>query len=140
MLRKLRDEGSHCTPDGLLKRDGAFYLWEAMNYIQPLYASPFEVLVWEWAWLLARTVTYRKIDYKLSGFVISWWSPEPDPSKVLDEVGSMIDPLTVEIIYTKDVLADCIRDRPSWYIEIVERKRSEVLEFFEGLLGRRQLN
>lgn len=133
-LRRLRKERSHCIPDGLLKRNNGYYIWEAKNWIQPFYPAPLRDRIWEWAWLIASRVTYRKEDYDLNGFVISWWSPEPDHENILNDLRQYIEPLTVDIFYTKDVLQFCMRQKSSWYLDIVQKKKLEVMAFFDELM------
>jgi hypothetical protein len=40
-LKKLQQKSSHCIPDGLFVRNGQYFVWEAKNWVQELYPSPF---------------------------------------------------------------------------------------------------
>lgn len=138
-LAQLREdqERSHCTPDGLIRtKDGRHLIWEAKNWIPQLFYAPFKNTVWTFPWLLAQTANYKGEDLPIDGLLISWWDSESDICQTLTELKKCVSPLTVDIFYTKNVLADCIDRQYAWYVNIVEKKREDVSKFFDSLLGR----
>jgi hypothetical protein len=134
-LKKLQEKARHCTPDGLFVKDGKYFIWEAKNWVQELYPSPFRDRTWNFAWLLAKQVEYRGQTHNLSGFVISWWEREPGMDEALLELQKQISPMTVEIIITKEVLQECIATQPDWYINLIKCKQENIIKFFDILLG-----
>jgi hypothetical protein len=135
-LKTLRESGSHCTPDGLFVCGRSYFVWEAKNWVQELYPSPFADRVWDFAWLLAKQADYNGHSYDLSGFIISWWERENGMDEALAEVRECVYPLHVELVITKDVLRECIEGQYDWYLSLIDRKRQHIDRFFDVLLGR----
>lgn len=135
-LTGLQNTAKYCTPDGLLVREAKQYLWEAKNWVQELYPSPFADRIWSFPWLLATNASYQGQTYPLAGFVISWWEREHGMDEALAELRRCVHPLSVEVIITKEVLRNCIAAQYPWYVQLVEEKRKNIDEFFDSLLGR----
>lgn len=134
-LKSLQRNGVHCTPDGLFKRDNAYFVWEAKNWVQELYPSPFADRIWNFAWLLAKQVEYKGQTHDLSGFVISWWEREEGMNEALAELRKCVSPLSVDLVITKEILNKCITAQDQWYINLVKDKRKNINQFFDVLLG-----
>jgi len=134
-LKELQQNAVYCTPDGLFRRDNGYFVWEAKNWVQELYPSPFADRVWDFAWLLARQVEYRAQAYEISGFVISWWEREQGMDEALTELRKCVDPLSVDLVITKEVLQECITAQYEWYINLVRDIRENINKFFDVLLG-----
>lgn len=134
-LKELQQNAVYCIPDGLFRRDNSYFVWEAKNWVQELYPSPFADRVWDFAWLLARQVEYRGQAYKISGFVISWWEREQGMDEALTELRKCVDPLSVDLVITKEVLQECITAQYEWYINLVRDIQENINQFFDVLLG-----
>ncbi|MEM4234692.1 MAG: hypothetical protein QXU75_06060 [Candidatus Methanomethylicaceae archaeon] len=134
-LRELQKSAVHCTPDGLFVKDGKYFVWEAKNWVQELYPSPFADRIWDFAWLLAKQVEYKGQVYDLSGFLISWWERENGMDEALAELRKCVHPLTVDLVVTKEVLEECIAAEYDWYLALVRDRQQNVNEFFDVLLG-----
>ncbi len=134
-LKERQQSALYCIPDGLFRRGEDYYIWEAKNWVQDLFSSPFADRVWDFPWLLAREVEYRGQSYKIRGFVISWWDREQGMDEALTELRSSIYPLTVDIVLTKDVLQECITFQYDWYVKFIRYIRKNVDQFFDVLLG-----
>ena len=88
---------SHCTPDGLLEKDGRYFIWEAKNW--PKWHEPIDNVLWNSPRLLARKVDYRQTKLDISGFLFSWWSRPPNDSLLLARMRLGIRPLSFDIYY-----------------------------------------
>jgi hypothetical protein len=137
---ELKRSASHCCPDGLLYSDEAAYVWEAKHWIPELFSGsrPFNEHVWDFAWLLARQAVYRVKPFQIAGFVVSWWRDEPGIAETVHEIGEVLAPRTLRVVFTNDMLVDCIEHQYAWYIDLLERKRRDINLFFDAL-GRRGL-
>jgi len=135
-LKDLQANAQYAIPDGLFVRNSAYYLWEAKNWIQELYPAPFADRVWDFAWLLAKKARYRGHDYPLAGFLISWWEREEGMEDTLSELRNYVSPQTVDVIITKEVLEECIREQYDWYQDLIAEKRENIEQFFDILLGK----
>lgn len=125
---------SHCTPDGLLEKDGRYFIWEAKNW--PKWYEPIDNVLWNSPWLLARKVDYRKTKLDISGFLFSWWSQQENDSLLLARIRLGIRPLSFDIYYTREILNECIATKPEWYTSIIEEQQSDISKFFLELLGK----
>lgn len=135
-LESLQKHAVHCIPDGLFVWSGNYFVWEAKNWVQELYPSPFADRVWDFAWLLTKQVEYRGQIYDLSGFIISWWEREKGMDEALAELQMLVHPLSVDLVITKDVLLECIIYKYDWYINLINDRRKNVNQFFDVLLGK----
>lgn len=142
MAQSLRQKASHCTPDGVFKKEGRFYVWEAKNW--PLYPEKgprAQILAYFEAnpWVLARTFDSGGIQHEISGFWFSYWcnkeGDEIEIQEVAQAINSVVGSDRLEIIPTDRVLDDCMTNRYPWYLEIVEQERENVEQFFDQLLG-----
>lgn len=124
---------SHCTPDGLLEKDGKFYIWEAKNW--PKWHEPIENVLWNSPWLFARSADYRGRKIDLDGIVFSWWSRPASESLLLAKIKLCVAPLSFDIYYTREILNQCIARRFVWYRSIIEEQRCDIDRFFAELLG-----
>ena len=127
-------------PDGMLEKNGHYYVWEAKHSIPDLWFDPLRNRVLTWPWLLSKKVTYQREDYDLSGIIIFWWREatekgEPSHKELLNELQECLKPLELKIIYIRNILEDCIKKKPSWYVEIIKQKRDMVDSFFKELVG-----
>jgi len=134
-LRRVQSSNVYCMPDGLLERGGRYFVWEAKNWVQELFYSPFAQRIWDFPWLLAKQVDYQGQAYLISGFLISWWDREEDWDKALAEAREIISPLSLDVIFTKDVLRECIVAQYEWYLQLVKERQQNSSEFFDILLG-----
>ncbi len=135
-LNRPQAKGTYAIPDGVFVRDGAYWLWEAKNWVQELYPSPFSDRVWDFAWLLAEQVRYQGQSRPLAGFLISWWEREEGMESTLAELRRCVYPKTVEVVITKEVLEECVQKQYSWYLTFMNEKRANIEQFFDILLGR----
>ncbi len=134
-LKQKQSSGVYCIPDGLLVRWGQYIVWEAKNWVQELFYSPFADRVWRFSWLLAKQVEYQGQSHPISGFLISWWEREEGVDETVTELRQCISPLGLDIIFTKDVLHECITAQYDWYLELVKEKQRNISQFFGILLG-----
>ncbi len=134
-LKRKRNSGIYCVPDGLLEYKGKYIVWEAKNWVQELFYSPFSDSIWKFPWLLAKRVRYKDKSLPISGFLISWWENEPGLDDTLSELRQIVYPLTVDVIFTKNVLYECITNKYDWYIDLINEKWKNINEFFKILLG-----
>jgi hypothetical protein len=134
-LKRLQQKASHCTPDGLFVKDDKYFMWEAKNWVQELYPSPFKEYAWNFAWLLAKQVEYKGKIHDLSGFIISWWEREPGMDIALLELQKQVSPMTINVVITKEVLQECIANQPEWYINLIKCKQKNIIQFFDVLLS-----
>jgi len=139
-LKTKQRKESYCIPDGLFVKDEKYFVWEAKNWVQELYPSPFDKYVWSFPWLLAKKVEYKSEIHNLSGFVISWWEREVGMEEALIELRKQISPATVDLVITKEVLQECIITKPEWYINLIQTKQNNIADFFDILLGNSNLN
>lgn len=134
-LRQLQRHAAYCTPDGLLRRDNRYFVWEAKNWVQELFPSPFTEWVWDVAGFLARQVAYRRREYEISGFIVSWWDHEQGMSDALAELRKCVAPVSVELVIIREVLQECVGAGYEWYIALVRNIRNNIDQFFDVLLG-----
>ena len=139
-LRDRKENKKYCTPDGLLTRDGEFYLWEAKNW--PLWsegkepATQLRDVMADLPQLLAKKCTYRKQGYKIDGFIFSWWKKPPESDDIIiKEYNEIINPGMLKIYYTSDILSDCIKNKYEWYLEIIETEKERMNTLFKDLSG-----
>ncbi len=135
-VESLKKSAIYCTPDGLFVRNGDYLVWEAKNWVQELYPSPFAERVWDFAWLLSRQVDYKGQTYDLSGFVISWWEREDGMDEALAELRKCVRPITVDLVITKEVLQECIIAQHNWYLTLIRDRQENINQFFDVLLGK----
>ena len=134
-LENLQANAVYCIPDGLFVKNDNYFVWEAKNWVQELYPSPFADRVWDFAWLLSRQIEYKGQSYDLSGFIISWWEREEGMDEALAELRECVHPLTVDLVITKEVLQECIAAQYDWYLGLVRDKQKNINQFFDILLG-----
>jgi hypothetical protein len=139
ILEKYKKEKQFCTPDGFMKKDGKYYVWEAKNW--PLWTEgkkPLEQLrdlLWSMPLILATKVVYRTQEKTIDGILFSWWSKPDGVESLLREINDLIAPRTFEIFYTAAILEDCIKNRYSWYLQIVQKEKAKIDELFRDLQG-----
>ena len=145
MSQALRQKASHCTPDGLFRKEKRFYVWEAKNW--PLYPEkgPRSQILSYLAsnpWVLARTFELSGIQYEISGFWFSYWcNTERDESEIKEVeqvINSIIGTGRFEIIPTDRIIDDCLTNQYPWYLGIIERERENIEQFFDQLLSQNQ--
>ncbi len=139
ILKKYKQEKHYCIPDGFLKKDGRYYIWEAKNW--PLWTegkSPINQLrglLFSMPLILTTKAVYRNVEYEVNGILFSWWSKPDGVESLLEETNKLIAPRTFEIFYTNEVLQDCIKNKYSWYLEIIKKEKSKIDELWRDLLG-----
>lgn len=133
IFKNAKQSKSHCTPDGLLKRDGKYFIWEAKNW--PKWREPIDNVLWNSPWLLARKVDYRKEKLDLDGILFFWWERPQNEHQLLNEIRCCISPLSFDIYYTSEILNECVKEQPEWYRTIIKQERSAIDKFFAELLG-----
>lgn len=55
--------------------------------------------------------------------------------EALLELKEQISPMSVKVVITKEVLRECIVTQPDWYINLIQRKQENIIQFFDILLG-----
>jgi len=138
-LERIKRDRQFCTPDGLLKKDEGYYIWEAKNW--PLWSEgkkPLDQLrdlLFSTPLILTTKAVYRTKEYKVRGFLFSWWSSPEGVEFLLMKIKILIAPRTFEIFYTANVIEECIKNKYPWYLQIIKEERARIGEFFEDLLG-----
>lgn len=133
ILEDNKQSKSHCTPDGLLEKDGKYFIWQAKNW--PKWPEPIESVLWSSPWLLAQKVNYRGTKLDVDGIVFSWWSRPQNEALLLANVRMLIFPLSFDVYYTREILNECIEKQPKWYRSLIEEQRHDIEGFFLELLG-----
>lgn len=133
IFKNTKQSKSYCTPDGLLERNGEYFIWEAKNW--PKWSESIDNVLWKSPWLLARKVDYRKEKLNLDGILFFWWKQPQNENQLLAEIRDFISPLSFEIHYTSEILNKCLHEQPAWYRTIIEQERSAIDKFFAELLG-----
>jgi hypothetical protein len=138
-LERIKKDKQFCTPDGLFKKDDKYYIWEAKNW--PLWDEgklPLDQLtdlLFSVPFFLATKAVYKTKDYKIAGFLFSWWSQPENVEFLLMKIKILIAPRTFEIFYTANIIEDCIKNKYPWYLQIIENEKTRASELFEDLLG-----
>jgi len=75
LLEQYKKEKQFCTPDGLLKKDDRYFIWEAKNW--PLWSlEKMDDVLSDAPWLLAKIATYKMSKYNINGIIhvlnLSW--------------------------------------------------------------------
>ena len=139
VLERIKKDRQFCTPDGLLKKNDEYYVWEAKNW--PLWSEgkkPLDQLsdlLFSMPLILTTKAVYRAKEYEVGGFLFSWWSPPEGVEFLLMRMKLLIAPRTFEIFYTADVIEECIKNKYPWYLQIIKEEKVRIGEFFEDLLG-----
>jgi len=137
VLSKYKREKQFCTPDGFLKQDNNYYIWEAKNW--PLWSEGKKPLVQltdllsSLPQILSTKTVYRGKQYDLNGVLFFWWAKPEGVDALLKEINQLITPRSFEIFYTADVLNDCITQKYFWYVEIIKKEKKRIDEFFKDL-------
>ena len=143
-LREYKKQKQYCIPDGLFKKDGAHFLWEAKNWPQWAPWSPelnqLKSGLYYLPVVLAKSALYQGASINIDGFLFSWWSKPEGTETVLKELRRITSPRSFDIVYTTDVISDCLNNNYSWYREIVNRERLRANSLFDDLLGGNQLH
>ena len=135
-LIRYRNERQFCTPDGFIKKDRKYFVWEAKNW--PLWPNEdMSDFLEDAAWLLTKVVTYRGTRYKINGIIFSWWEKPTDEREILRNVRNCISPISFDVYYTKDTLLECVETLPDWYVKIIRKHKQDIVDFFEQLLGKK---
>jgi len=138
-LERIKKDRQFCTPDGLLKKNDEYYVWEAKNW--PLWSEgkkqldQLSDLLFPMPLFLTTKAVYRAKEYEVGGFLFSWWSPPEGVEFLLMRMKLLIAPRTFEIFYTADVIEECIKNKYPWYLQIIKEEKVRIGEFFEDLLG-----
>lgn len=138
-LEKHRAEKQFCTPDGFLEKAGKYYIWEAKNWPmwtegkQPL--DQLRDLLCSMPLVLATKAVFRTKEYTLNGVLFSWWSRPHGVDTLVQEIARIVRPRSFEVLYTSEVLSDCLANKYPWYLKIIEGERRRVDELFKDLAG-----
>jgi len=132
---------SHCTPDGVLKANGRFIIWEAKNW--PLWreegdpkAQIMRCLI-NRPWVLATHFDFGGDAHEISRFLFSWWDLKPlEKKQIEDKINNVIGQDKFEIILTRAIMKDCIANQYGWYEEIIRQEQLNVMRFFDQCLGK----
>lgn len=139
VLKKYKEERKYSIPDGLLEKDGKYYIWEAKNW--PLWTEgkkPIDQLrdlLFSMPFILAEEANCANEKYKVDGILFSWWSKPKDVEVLVEEINNLISPRTFKIFYTSDILEECIKNQYDWYKKIIYREKARIDEFWKDLLG-----
>jgi len=85
--------------------------------------------------ILATNVVYKTQEKTIDGILFSWWSKPEGIETLLGEIKNLIEPRTFEIFYTAAILEDCIKNRYSWYLQIVQEEKAKIDELFRDFQG-----
>ncbi len=138
-LERIKKERQFCTPDGLLKKGEEYHIWEAKNW--PLWSEGKEPvdqvrdILFSVPLILTTKAVHRTKEYKVSGFIFSWWSQPKGVELLLMKINILIAPRTSEMFYTANVIEECIKNKYPWYLQIIREEKARISEFFEDLLG-----
>ena len=138
-LERTKRDRQFCTPDGILMKNGAYYIWEAKNW--PLWSEGKEPvnqvrdLLFSVPLVLATKAVYRTKEYQIGGFLFSWWSQPEGIELLLTRIKLLIAPRTFEIFYTANVIEECIKNKYPWYLQIIKEEEARANELFKDLLG-----
>jgi len=117
----------------LLEKDGNYFIWEAKNW--PLWPEKMEDVLSSTPFLLIDKATYKKRKLKVDGIIFSWWDKPVNEEDVLQSLRECVSPKIFKIYYTKEILEECIKKLPEWYVKIIENHKTDVISFFQQLLG-----
>lgn len=135
-LIQYKKERQFCTPDGFIRKDGRYFVWEAKNW--PLWFNEeMGDFLEDASWLLTKVVTYRGTRYRINGIIFSWWSKPENEREILENVRNCISPISFDVYYTKDILQECVSTVPDWYVKIIKSHKQDIADFFEQLLGKK---
>lgn len=138
-LDKFKKEKRFCTPDGFLQKNEKIYIWEAKNW--PLWSEgkkPLDQLrdlLCSMPLILASKGVYRTHEYSIDGILFSWWSEPKDVDHLLKDVRALIAPRTFELIYTDNILKECMQNQYPWYLQIIRDEQKRIAILFEDLLA-----
>lgn len=138
-LETLKSERRYCTLDGVFKRSGEFYIWEAKNW--PLFPEKgpkpqIKKYLTAYPWIFAKKFDLSGKEYEISGFLFSFWYMTPEDKREIEEgVNRIIGENRFKIILTRELLDECINEQYDWYREIIKQERANIYEFFDQLLG-----
>jgi hypothetical protein len=131
---------SHCTPDGLFTKNGKSYVWEAKNWPNWAGGGP-EKDIWKFftdnPWVLATKADVNGATTDISGFIFSFWDMKPEiKDRIETQINNLIGVGRFEIKLNKEILQDCLDHRYPWYVDIVQKERKNIGDFFDELLGK----
>lgn len=122
-----------CTPDGFVKQNGKYYIWEAKNW--PCWESELRDILFSMPSIIATKAFYRKEPYDIHGFLFFWWKEPDEGASLEEEIRHLIEPHDFKIIYMTNILEECIREHYPWYSSIIEKEKNRIDMFFNDLLG-----
>jgi len=87
--KSLKGKVSHCTLDGVFKKNTKFYIWEAKNW--PLYPEKgpkpqIKRYLTTNPWIIAEKFDLSGKEYEISGFLFSFWYIRPKDKIEIEEV------------------------------------------------------
>lgn len=138
--KSLKRKVSHCTPDGVFKKGGKYYIWEAKNW--PLYPEkgPIPQLknyFEENPWIFANLFTVEGKEHYIDSFLFSFWDMEDEEKTFIKEnINQAIGKGKFKLLLTKPILEECIKNQYEWYLNIVKQEKKNVDRFFKQLLGK----
>ena len=138
-LNSLKGSKSHCTLDGVLKREVSYSIWEAKNW--PLYPekgpeSQIKAYFTANPWVFSKTFDFSGEGHEISEFLFSYWCIKPEEKQDIEqEINHIIGESKFRIILTTEVINDCINKQYDWYVRIVVQERLNIEQFFDQLLG-----
>ena len=85
--------------------------------------------------ILAKKAVYKTKEYDIHGFLFCWWKKPDNVETLIEEVRALIAPRTFDILYTADILEECIREQYPWYLRIIRKEEKRINELFNDLYG-----
>ena len=138
-LKKCKTERKFCTPDGFVQNDNRYYVWEAKNW--PMWtegkkqSDQVADLLYSMPQIMATKAVFQTREYLVDGFLFFWWSQFEGADRLLKEIRQIISPRSFDILYTAELLSDCIRRKYPWYIDIITTEKERMDELFKDLVG-----
>jgi hypothetical protein len=124
--------------DGLFKKDGRYYLWEAKHWAKWDEGKPIREQVRDLLscspWILAKKVKHGGLSVDIDGILFSWWQKFEGYEKIEEEIGKIIS-LSFKFYFTAEIIDDCRRGKYDWYQKLINEQKENIEEFFKELLG-----
>jgi len=137
-LKQKKNNNIRTNLDGLFKKDGGFYLWEAKNWAKwdegKYREIQVEDLLRNSPWLLSKKVKHNGEDKKINGILFSWWQKFDKYEKIEQNISQIIK-LPFKFYFTSDIIDDCKKEKYDWYQELINEQKENIEEFFKELLG-----
>lgn len=146
---KSKGRRAKCTPDGIVVKNDKYYLWEAKCEPRSIQQrAPWGKMrsrIKDFDWFLAEraqvNISGQKQKKTISGYILFWWV-RPEEENELQEHEDTVEKLKLaaekrnksfEVKYIKEILDKLIKEKPKWYIDIINKQQEKVNKFFNLL-------